>query len=152
MEYRRMGKTGLKLSVLSYGSWVTFSKQVDDSASDRLMGLAYDSGINFFDTADVYGAGQSEEFLGRALKGRRDKVVLAPHVAYTKHGELYVDAVTVARNGMLPREEKLGSFKVTGLGEPKLTGRAFTVSRLYEPDAERYVGATLVAVEPASAE
>ncbi len=81
----------------------------------------------------------------------RDKVVLAPHVAYTKHGELYVDAITVARNGMLPREEKLGSYKVTGLGEPKLTGRAFAVSSLYEPDAERYVGATLVAVEPTPA-
>ncbi len=82
----------------------------------------------------------------------RDKVVLAPHVAYTRHGELYVDAVTVARNGMLPREEKLGTFKVSGLGEPKLTGRDFAISRLYEPEAERYVGCTLVAVEPASAE
>ncbi|HET9510753.1 MAG TPA: hypothetical protein VFO80_06330 [Sphingomonas sp.] len=81
----------------------------------------------------------------------RDKIVLAPHVAYTKHGELYVDAITVARNGMLPREEKLGSFKVTGLGEPKLTGRAFTISSLYEPEAERYVGSTLVAVESVAA-
>lgn len=80
----------------------------------------------------------------------RDKVVLAPHVAYTRHGELYVDAVTIARNGMLPREEKLGTFKVTGLGAPKLTGRDFAVSALYEPDAERYAGATLVAVEVAA--
>ncbi len=77
----------------------------------------------------------------------RDKVVLAPHVAYTRHGELYVDAVTVARNNMLPREEKLGTFKVSGLGEPRLTGREFVVSALYEPDAERYAGCALVAVE-----
>lgn len=77
----------------------------------------------------------------------RDKVVLAPHVAYTRHGELYVDAITVARNGMLPREEKLGTFKVTGLGTPKLTGRAFDVSALYEPEAERYAGCALVSVE-----
>ncbi len=67
MEYRRMGKTGLQLSVLSYGSWVTFSKQVDDSASDQLMGLAYDSGINFFDNAEAYEGGRSEEMMGRVL-------------------------------------------------------------------------------------
>src|SRR5579872_3067625 len=68
MEYRRMGITGLKLSVLSYGSWVTFSKQVDDNASDSIMGLAYDSGINFFDNAEAYEGGRSEEMMGRVLK------------------------------------------------------------------------------------
>ncbi|MES2703759.1 MAG: aldo/keto reductase [Bacteroidota bacterium] len=67
MEYRRMGKTGLQLSALSYGSWVTFSKQVDDAASDRLMGLAYDNGINFFDNAEAYEGGRSEEMMGRVL-------------------------------------------------------------------------------------
>jgi voltage-dependent potassium channel beta subunit len=68
MEYRRMGKTGLQLSVLSYGSWVTFSKQVDDSASEMLMSLAYDNGINFFDNAEAYEGGRSEEMMGRVLK------------------------------------------------------------------------------------
>lgn len=68
MEYRRLGKTGLQLSVLSYGSWVTFSKQVDDSASDLLMGIAYDNGINFFDNAEAYEGGKSEELMGRVLK------------------------------------------------------------------------------------
>lgn len=63
-----MGKTGLQLSLLSYGSWVTFSKQVDDSASDRLMGLAYDNGINFFDNAEAYEGGRSEEMMGRVLQ------------------------------------------------------------------------------------
>ena len=67
MEYRRMGKTGLQLSVLSYGSWVTFSNQVDDSASDRLMGIAYDAGVNFFDNAEAYEGGRSEEMMGRVL-------------------------------------------------------------------------------------
>ena len=51
MEYRRMGKTGLQLSVLSFGSWVSFHKQVDDSVADELMGIAYDNGVNFFDNA-----------------------------------------------------------------------------------------------------
>jgi voltage-dependent potassium channel beta subunit len=70
MEYRKMGNTGLRLSVLSYGSWVTFSKQVDDSASDRIMGLAYDNGINFFDNAEAYEGGRSEEMMGRVLKNK----------------------------------------------------------------------------------
>lgn len=68
MEYRRMGKSGLQLSVLSYGSWVTFHKQVDDSIADELMGIAYDNGVNFFDNAEVYARGESEKLMGRVLK------------------------------------------------------------------------------------
>lgn len=68
MEYRRMGKTGLQLSVLSFGSWVTFHKQIEDSTADELMGIAYDSGINFFDNAEVYALGESEKMMGRVLK------------------------------------------------------------------------------------
>jgi voltage-dependent potassium channel beta subunit len=63
-----MGKTGLQLSVLSFGSWVTFHKQIDDSISDELMGIAYDNGINFFDNAEVYAAGESEKMMGCVLK------------------------------------------------------------------------------------
>lgn len=68
MEYRRMGKSGLQLSVLSYGSWVTFHKQIDDSKADELMGIAYDNGVNFFDNAEVYAQGESEKLMGRLLK------------------------------------------------------------------------------------
>lgn len=63
-----MGKTGLELSVLSFGSWVTFHKQIDDSIADELMGIAYDNGINFFDNAEVYALGESEKMMGRILK------------------------------------------------------------------------------------
>jgi len=70
MEYRKMGNTGLQLSVLSYGSWVTFAKQIDDSISDRLMSIAYENGINFFDNAEVYSLGQSELMMGRVLKSK----------------------------------------------------------------------------------
>lgn len=63
-----MGKTGLQLSILSYGSWVTFHKQVDDSLADELMGIAYDNGVNFFDNAEVYARGESEKLMGRVLK------------------------------------------------------------------------------------
>lgn len=68
MEYRRMGKTGLQLSVLSFGSWVSFHKQIDDSMADELMGIAYDNGVNFFDNAEVYALGESENMMGRVLK------------------------------------------------------------------------------------
>ena len=68
MEYRYMGKTGLQLSVLSFGSWVSFHKQIDDSVADELMGIAYDNGVNFFDNAEVYALGESEKMMGRVLK------------------------------------------------------------------------------------
>lgn len=71
MEYRRLGKTGLQLSVLSFGSWVTFHKQIDDKLSDQLMGIAYDNGINFFDNAEVYALGESEKMMGRVLKQKK---------------------------------------------------------------------------------
>lgn len=71
MEYRRMGRTGLQLSVLSYGSWVTFHKQIDDSIADELMGIAYDQGINFFDNAEAYALGESEKMMGRILKKKK---------------------------------------------------------------------------------
>jgi voltage-dependent potassium channel beta subunit len=70
MEYRKMGRTGLQLSVLSFGSWVTFAKQIDDSISDRLMSIAYDNGINFFDNAEVYARGESEKMMGRVLRSK----------------------------------------------------------------------------------
>jgi len=68
MEYRRLGKSGLQLSVLSFGSWVSFRKQIDDAMADELMGIAYDKGINFFDNAEVYASGDSEKMMGRVLK------------------------------------------------------------------------------------
>ena len=65
-----MGKTGLEISVLSFGSWVTFHKQINDALSDELMGIAYDSGVNFFDNAEVYAGGESEKMMGRVLKAK----------------------------------------------------------------------------------
>jgi len=68
MEYRHLGRSGLQLSVLSFGSWVTFHKQIEDGMADELMGIAYDQGINFFDNAEVYALGESEKMMGRILK------------------------------------------------------------------------------------
>jgi voltage-dependent potassium channel beta subunit len=70
MEYRQMGRSGLQLSVLSFGSWVTFHKQINNNSADTLMGIAYDNGINFFDNAEVYALGESEKMMGRVLKAK----------------------------------------------------------------------------------
>jgi len=71
MEYRRLGKSGVQVSVLSFGSWVSFSKQIDDKLAEELMSLAYDAGINFFDNAEVYALGESEKMMGRILKKKK---------------------------------------------------------------------------------
>jgi len=68
MNYRNLGKTGLQISELAYGSWVTFHNQVDISATVEIMAEAYDAGVNFFDNAEVYAGGKSEEIMGAALK------------------------------------------------------------------------------------
>lgn len=67
MEYRRLGQSGLKLSALSFGSWVTFSYQVERKLARELMAQAYDAGVNFFDNAEVYADGESERIMGHAL-------------------------------------------------------------------------------------
>jgi voltage-dependent potassium channel beta subunit len=68
MQYRRLGKSGVQVSVLSFGSWITFGNQIEDNVSRDLMHYAYDKGVNFFDNAEVYGNGQSEIVMGKILK------------------------------------------------------------------------------------
>ncbi|EDM36142.1 probable voltage-gated potassium channel beta subunit protein [Pedobacter sp. BAL39] len=71
MEYRRLGKSGIQLSSLSLGSWLTFGAQISDKTADELMGLAYDAGVNFFDNAEGYAEGKSEEVMGKILKAKK---------------------------------------------------------------------------------
>ncbi len=68
MEYRRLGRAGIKVSALSFGSWVTYGNQLDQGAALNLMSAARDHGVNFFDNAEVYAGGQSETLMGAALK------------------------------------------------------------------------------------
>jgi voltage-dependent potassium channel beta subunit len=68
MQYRKLGGSGLKISELSFGSWVTFNKQVDSGLAERMFGMCFDAGINFFDNAEGYEAGESEIVMGKALK------------------------------------------------------------------------------------
>jgi len=68
MQYRRLGKSGLQVSALSFGSWITFGNQIDNNISEELMGIAYDHGVNFFDNAEIYANGASEVVMGKILK------------------------------------------------------------------------------------
>lgn len=68
MEYRRLGKSGLQVSALSFGSWVTFGAQVNNVMAEQCMKIAYDNGVNFFDNAEAYASGQSEIVMGAIIK------------------------------------------------------------------------------------
>lgn len=68
MEYRRLGRSGLRVSTLSLGSWLTFGKQIEDQTAERLMAVAYERGVNFFDNAEAYARGRSEIVMGKILR------------------------------------------------------------------------------------
>lgn len=81
MHYRRLGHSGLKVSEIALGSWVTFGSQIDEEVASDLLHAAYDAGINFFDNADMYADGLSEEVMGNAIKDMpRQALVLSSKV------------------------------------------------------------------------
>lgn len=85
MTYRKLGSSGLKVSSLSFGSWVTFGRQMDVAAASKLMATAYDAGITLFDNAEGYESGRAEQIMGEALKQlawRRDSYVLTTKVFF----------------------------------------------------------------------
>ncbi len=85
MEYRRLGKSGLQVSALSFGSWLTFGNQISDQMADELMGVAYDAGVNFFDNAEGYAEGKSEIVMGNIIKNHkweRDTFVVSSKVFF----------------------------------------------------------------------
>lgn len=91
MEYVALGKTGLQISRLSFGSWLTFGKQIDTSIAENLMTLAYDNGINFFDNAEIYSRGMSEEVMGKILTKlgwSRDSYIVSSKVFFGSGGQL----------------------------------------------------------------
>ena len=80
MEYRNLGKSGLKVSRLSFGSWLTFGSQIGDTTADELLTYAYEQGVNFFDNAEVYAHGKSEIAMGKILKDKswsRDSYIIS---------------------------------------------------------------------------
>jgi voltage-dependent potassium channel beta subunit len=88
MQYRKLGNSGLKISELSFGSWVTFNKQVDSKLAEKMFGLCLDSGVNFFDNAEGYERGMSEIVMGEALKSLnrpRDSYCVSSKVFFGAH-------------------------------------------------------------------
>lgn len=87
MEYNKLGKHGIKLSELSYGSWVTFGKQIDLAGVKACMRAAVDGGVNFFDNAETYATGQAEILMGQALKDyRREDLVVSTKIYWGGKG------------------------------------------------------------------
>ena len=81
MEYRRLGHSGLKVSELTYGNWITHGSQVEEDAARSCVAAALDVGITSFDTADVYAGTHAEEVMGRALAGtRRESIEISTRV------------------------------------------------------------------------
>ncbi|MED6244640.1 Voltage-gated potassium channel subunit beta-1, partial [Ilyodon furcidens] len=83
MKYRNLGKSGLRVSCLGLGTWVTFGGQITDEMAEQLMTLAYENGINLFDTAEVYAAGKAEVVLGNIIKKkgwRRSSLVITTKI------------------------------------------------------------------------
>lgn len=89
MEYRFLGRSGLKVSALSFGSWVTFGEQVDTDLAYEQMRTAYDAGVNFFDNAEVYESGTSEEIMGQVIRRagwKRSDLVLSTKIFWGGEG------------------------------------------------------------------
>jgi len=111
MQYRRLGRAGLQVSELSLGSWVTYANQVDVNAAVEMMAAAYDAGVNFFDNAEAYAGGKSEEVMGAALK--RLGWSRLNYTVSTKFFWGLPDAVTVNRKNLMQAID--GSLKRFGL-------------------------------------
>lgn len=91
MQYKNLGKSGLQVSRLSLGSWLTFGKQISDDTAEALMTYAYEQGINFFDNAEIYARGKSEEVMGAILKKKgwsRDSYIVSSKAFFGIGGEM----------------------------------------------------------------
>ena len=123
MQYRRLGRSGLQVSELSLGSWVTYANQVNIKQAKDMLALAMDSGINFFDNAEVYASGKSEEVMGDAIKAlkwpRLNYIVSTKFYWGLTEPESKSKSVTVNRKNTLNRKYLMqaidGSLKRMGL-------------------------------------
>ena len=115
MEYRHLGKSGIQVSELSFGSWVTFHNQSGIKDAVEMMAVAYDAGVNFFDNAEVYAGGKSEEIMGAALKklGWRRSIYLVSTKLYWGLHDGPNEKNTLNRNYLMEGID--GSLKRLGL-------------------------------------
>ncbi|HYZ49667.1 MAG TPA: aldo/keto reductase, partial [Nitrososphaeraceae archaeon] len=86
MKYRKLGKSGIKVSEIGFGAWVIgldwWGKKIDDDQAIRMLKRAYDVGINFYETADMYGKGKSEKLIARTFKDMRNEVIYSTKWGY----------------------------------------------------------------------
>lgn len=105
MEYRYLGNSGLKVSVLSFGNWLNSNKESDYEITRDAMKLCYDAGVNFYDTAEVYGMGQAETSMGRAIKElgfRRERLVVSTKLFRCNiDGELAINDTFLSRKHII---------------------------------------------------
>ncbi|MEM2759741.1 MAG: aldo/keto reductase [Nitrososphaerales archaeon] len=111
MKYRKLGKSGIKVSEIGFGAWVIgldwWGKKIDDQEALKMLMKAYDLGITFYDTADIYGRGKSEKLLALAFKGMRNEVVLSTKFGY----DIYSDIRQIGHDELPQRfEEKFIRF------------------------------------------
>jgi voltage-dependent potassium channel beta subunit len=87
MHYNRLGKSGLRVSEIAFGSWITFGKQIDGNAVKELMHTAFDHGVNFFDNAESYAHGEAEVLMGKAIREfRREDLVVSTKIFWGGNG------------------------------------------------------------------
>jgi len=116
MTYRRLGRSGLKVSVLSFGSWVTFGEQVDTALAKDCLTAARDAGVNFFDNAEAYAGGQSEQIMGDAIRElgwERWSYVISTKIFWGIHKDTVNMANTLNRKYLLQAID--GSLERLGL-------------------------------------
>jgi aryl-alcohol dehydrogenase-like predicted oxidoreductase len=136
MNYRRLGKTGLKVSEISLGAWINFGQRIDDEAAFAVLDAAIESEINLFDTADVYAGGKAEEVMGRWTKDK-------------KRSELVVATKARGRMGKDPNAEGLHRKHLTEACEASLKRLGTDYIDLYQvhwPDAETPLEETMSAL------
>ncbi|AJQ92373.1 potassium channel beta subunit family protein [Gynuella sunshinyii] len=138
MEYRRLGKSGLKISALSFGSWVTFGKQVDINIAKVLIKSAYDAGVNFFDNAEGYMAGASEKIMGDAISA----------LGFPRSS--YIVSSKVFWGGSLPTQKGLSAKHVRDACDAALTRLKVDYLDLYfchRPDIDTPISETVRAMD-----
>ena len=137
MKYRHLGKSGLQLSELSFGAWITFAQQIDNKTAAELMTIAYDSGVNFFDNAEDYANGQAEVVMGNIIKNKkwpRDTLVISSKVFW---------------GGDLPNQEGLSRKHVVEACHAALRGLQVDYLDLYfchRPDPDTPIEETVRAM------
>ncbi|MGE8233868.1 MAG: aldo/keto reductase, partial [Stenotrophomonas sp.] len=141
MQYRRLGSSGLQLSALSFGAWVTFGSQIGRDESRNLIACAWDNGVNFFDNAEVYAKGRAEEVMGDVIADLR-----LPRDGFCVSSKVFFGAV----DEPAPTQRGLSRKHVTDACHAALKRLRVDYLDLYychRPDAETPIGETVLAMD-----